>query len=107
MDHEDLVTYTNTKAHEHTRPLPSQKGSDHPVEHLHGPDAAEDDKPLPEGRGMEEQEDVEEDVVEVGEVKDPEGSAPPHEVHAAGDHGGEDEEEGHARGVGPAWHCAE
>ena len=43
-----------------------------------------------------------EPVEKVGEVEDLEVAASPDEAHRADDHGGQDEDEGYARGVGVA-----
>ena len=78
----------------------AKKSRDCPVGEFNAPDAAKGNEPLPEVRGVEEEQEEVEDIVEVGEVEDEEVSAPPHRGHAAADHDGEDDDESN-----PSWVC--
>ena len=62
---------------------PPKKGRDCSVDQLNSPDTAKCNKPLPEIRGVQEEEEEVEDIVEVGEVEDEEVAAPSHSAQTA------------------------
>merc|ERR1719232_139698 len=58
--------------------------------------------PSPEDGGVKDEQAPVQPVAEVGEVEDLEVSASPDEAHGADHHEGQDEDQGHPRGVGVA-----
>ena len=81
---------------------PSKQERYGPVHLLRDEYDGEENNPSPEYWSVNYQQSPVEPVAKVGEVEDLEVAASPDEAHRADHHGGQDDDEGYARGVGVA-----